>query len=240
MNTKPSFFVPVFLLASAVAASCAATNEVATSQAAPASAPKSKSADDAKALEKKQRDVEYAQMQLETAKLDAENERRTSKNAIEAAERELEAAKTEREHFQQRVVKLELDERALSVDRSRQNVLEAQEELAELEAMYAQEDFAKTTKELVMTRGRSRLAMSKRDLELAERRAANVRSFDHPKREKELAERVTKAQNALEDAKARAQKAEIEKRLSVLKAEHALADAKRELEKAQADSAGAN
>jgi hypothetical protein len=244
MKKTPSLFLSLLLpvLAAAPFASCAATG--AEPAGAPAAAQegaadgKGEAKGDAKqdaakkeeaAKRKKQRDFEYAQLALEAATMDSENERRATSNAIEAAERELKAAKNEQEHFKKKVVPLELDERALAVDRAKQNVLEAREELTELEAMYAQEDFAKATKELVMTRGRSRLAMSERDLGLAERRATMVKEFDHKKREREFADRVKKAENALEDAQARAAKVDVDKRLAVLKAEHALEDAKREL-----------
>jgi hypothetical protein len=240
MKKTPSPFLSLLLpvLAAAPFASCAATGAEPAGASAAAQDGAAEGKGDAKqdaakkeeaAQRKKQRDFEYAQLALEAATMDSENERRATGNAIEAAERELKAAKNEQEHFKKKVVPLELDERALAVDRAKQNVLEAREELMELEAMYAQEDFAKATKELVMTRGRSRLAMSERDLGLAERRATMVKEFDHKKREREFADRVKKAENALEDAQARAAKVDVDKRLAVLKAEHALEDAKREL-----------
>ncbi len=194
---------------------------------------KGDSKSDEAAQRKKQRDFAYAQLALESAKLDAENDLRSGERGVAAAERELEAAERELDHFQKNVKALEVDERALAVERSKQNVVEAAEELAELEAMYAQEDFAKTTKELVMTRGRTRLEMSRRDLALAERRARFLVEFEHAKRAREFEERVTKARNALEEARARLTKQKLDKRLSLLKSEHALEDAQRALDEAK-------
>jgi len=225
---------PFTLLFAGALTSCLSTPVVV--QKAPAAQAEAKQAaptDDEAALRKKSRAVEYAKLQLEIARMDAENEERSVAKAVEAAERELAAAKSESEHFKKTAGPLELDERTLSVDRAKQNVVEAQQELEELETMYSQEDFAQTTKELVLTRGRARLAMSKRDLDLAERRAAALKDFEHKKRDKELGDRVTKAQSGLDDAKARAAKSEIERRLALMKAEHALDDAQRELAQAQ-------
>ena len=202
-----------------------------TAEQAPAEAAKAPSEAE---LRKKSREVEYAKLQLEIARLEAENERKSAKQGVEGAERELAAAKAERDQFKKTGLAHELDERALSLDRAKQNVLEAEQELTELETMYKQEEFAGATKELVLTRGRSRLEMSKRDLELNQRRSDQLKNFELKKREKELGERVTKAQQALEEAKARAAKVELAQRLALMRSEHSLADAERELAASQA------
>jgi hypothetical protein len=205
-------------------------NEPAPDAAIPAqAAPAEKKPVDEGELRKKTREVEYARMSLEIAKLAAENDAKASKKAVEAADRELGAAKGERDNFKKTLLALELDERALALDRAKQNVLEAEQELAELEGMYAQEQFAGTTKELVLTRGRARLEMSKRDLDLAQRRAEQTKSFEHKKRERELGEHVTKAQVAVDEAKAKLEKQKLESALSLRRAQHALEDAEREL-----------
>ncbi|MCY3002930.1 MAG: hypothetical protein NTV21_14105 [Planctomycetota bacterium] len=177
---------------------------------------------------KKDREFDYARIQLDLAKMAAESARGAAKAAQGAAERELASAKTSRDHFKKVTVALELDERALSVDRAQQFVLESEQELKELEAMYAGEKFAETTKELVLSRGRSRLEMAKRDLELSQRRLDELKTHEHKQREKELGERVTKAQQAFDDAKAAARRTDLEQRLAVLRAEHAFEDAARE------------
>lgn len=226
-------FTSIALLLACSLTSCISTPVVV--QKAPAAQADAKGetpADQEAALRKKTRAVEYARLQLEVAKLDAEGSQRAAAQAVEAAERELAAAKNERDHYKKTAAKLELEERALAIDRSKQNVVEAEQELGELEAMYAQEDFAATTKELVLTRGRARLEMSRRDLELAERRQSILKGFEQKKREKELGDRLTKAQVDADAAKARVAKTEIETRLSVMKAEHALEDAERELAEA--------
>ena len=220
------------LLAGLALTSCSTTAATVGAVEAPKAAAKSDAKPDEAAQRKKARDVEYAKLALESARMDAENDARNNRNAVEAAERELRTARAEQEHFEKTVVPLELDERALSVDGARQNVVEAKEELVELEAMYAQEDFAKTTKELVLMRGRKRLEMSERSLALAERRAVIAREFDHKKRAKEHAERVIKAESGLEDARARAKKSAFDRQTALLKAEHALEDAQRALDAA--------
>jgi hypothetical protein len=200
------------------------------SSAAAAKPDEAKAAADKEAGEarKKERDFDYARMQLDLAKMAAESARGAAKAAQGAAERELATAKASRDHFKKVTVALELDERALAVDRAQQSVVESEQELKELEAMYAGEKFAETTKELVLMRGRARLEMAKRDLELSQRRLDELKTHEHKQREKELGERVTKAQQAFDDAKAAARRTDLEQRLAVLRAEHAFEDAARE------------
>lgn len=219
------------LLATGCASVAAAPSPAA--DAAPASAAKSAEAKPAAPKDegearKKEREFDYARMQLDLAKLAAESARSAAKAAQGAAERELAAAKASRDHFKKVTIALELDERALALDRAQQSVLEAEQELKELEAMYAGEKFAETTKELVLSRGRSRLEMAKRDLELSQRRLDELKTHEHKQREKELGERVTKTQQAFDDAKAAARRTDLEQRLALLRAEHAFEDAARE------------
>src|SRR5688500_1574965 len=125
-------------------------------------------------------------MSLQLARFDAQAGEGEAQKEVENAERALAAATAELENFRKVVRELEGAERALDLDRAQQNVVEAEQELAELEAMYAQEKFAAITKELVLTRGRSRLEMAKRGFDLEKQRAAQQQAFDHPKREREL------------------------------------------------------
>lgn len=209
-------------------AGSAPADAASSAEAAKPAETKPAAAKDEAEARKKEREFDYARIQLDLAKMAAESARTAAKAAQGAAERELAAAKLGRDHFKKVTVALELDERALSVDRAQQFVLESEQELKELEAMYAGEKFAETTKELVLSRGRSRLEMAKRDLELSQRRLDELKTHEHKQREKDLGERVTKAQQAFDDAKVAARRTDLEQRLAVLRAEHAFEDAARE------------
>lgn len=190
-------------------------------------------------LRKKKHELEYAQIGLEIARLDAQANEIDTRRAIEDAERALALAGRDLDNFQKVVRELETSERALELDRARQNVHESEQELAELEAMYQNEQFAGTTKELVLTRGRSRLEMSKRAYAHAQRRAAQLKDFDHPRREHELAVALEKAEKSLLEAKAKEQRAAVQRRLDAMKAEHAVDDAERAVAKLESELATA-
>jgi hypothetical protein len=231
-----------------IACACASTGEV---SAAPASATQAaaegEKKDPAKEAEQKQDDLrkkkhelECAAITLDIGRLDAQADEISTRRAVEDAERSLELAGRELVNFQKVVRELEASERALDLDRASQNVREAEQELAELEAMYANEQFAGTTKELVLTRGRTRLELSKRAHDHAKRRAEQMKSFEHPKREQDLALAVDKAEKALLDAKAKEQRAAVQRKLDLFKAEHAVEEAQRAVSKVEGELAAAS
>jgi len=178
-------------------------------------------------LHKKRREFECARIALALAKLDATANEIEVARAVEISERAFAAARAELENFNTVVGALEQDERRLALDRAQQRVVESEQELRELEAMYAQEQFATTTKELVLTRGKAQLAMARRDLGLVQRRAEQQLLFEHPKRGRELSDAVVKAEHALADARAKLERGQTQRKLDLAKAENAVDDAER-------------
>jgi chromosome segregation ATPase len=208
-------------------------------QPEPSGAPSSKQGggqenDAAEQLRKKRRELENSRKDLLIKRLAAQMEATSARNAVEAAERQLHSANLELENFSAVTRDLESAERTLGVDRSRQSLVEAQEELKELEEMYRQEDFAETTKELVLVRGRNRLEMATRGLDIARLRASQLEAHEHPKRERDLNEAVLKAGQALQEARARLEKLALEQELSLAKAQQGIEDLEREIAKLEA------
>ena len=105
-------------------------------------------------------ELEIAELEARSSAAEAERGVREAALALAEAERDLAVFKeTERPHAIAEAV-LELDE----ADHRRES---EQDELNELIAMYAAEDFAAMTKELVLKRGRKNLEFAERELELA-------------------------------------------------------------------------
>lgn len=175
--------------------------------------------------------LDKAGIKLEIARLDAANGEAAAARSVEAAELEADLAAMALANWRDVLLPLETAAGDLALDRSRQRVKESKEELDELEKMYAQEEFADLTKELVLTRGRAQLEMAQRDLALTEKRSAQSRSFDWPRRERELAEKVASTKRSLEEAQARSAKGALERKLALLEAEEAVTKAREELEK---------
>ena len=195
---------------------------------APAAQGDAKNGDEAKELQSK---LDKAEIKLEIARIDAKNGEAASARSVEAAKLEAELASSALENYSAVLQPIEAATSELALDGARQRVKESKEELDELEKMYAQEDFADLTKELVLTRGRSQLQMAQRNLELTEKRAAQARTFEWPRKERELTEKVAATQRALDDAQSRAEKSALERKLALLEAEEAVTKAREELEK---------
>ena len=187
--------------------------------------------EEADKLRKKERELEYAKMELEIAKLGAAADEREADTSVKDATLKLEAARKDQANF------LDLDKPTqvaggqLSLDRSQQSMEESRQELAELEAMYKQEDFAELTKELVLSRGRKRLEFSQRGFDLAKKGQEEMLGHDLPKKEKELAQAVEKAEKALQEAQAKKDRAALEEKLKLMRADHKIDDLVRELDK---------
>lgn len=192
--------------------------------------------DKAKDLQAK---LDKASIKLEIAKIDAANGEAAAARSVAAAQNEADLAAAALENYRSVLLPIETASSELALDRSRQRVQEAKEELQELEKMYAQEEFADLTKELVLTRGRAQLQMAQRDLELTEKRNAQARAFEWPRRERELSEQVASTKRALEDAQSRAAKGALERKLALLEAEEAVAEAREELD-GQSDETAAS
>jgi hypothetical protein len=223
--------LPLAALALASCTSNPASESTPANANAPADKAGSAKADEAKAdaLRKKQHELDYAKMQLEITRLDVQADERAAKIAVDNAERDLANAKAERDNFVSVLKPLEVAERMLALDGSKQRVTESEQEMSELEGMYSKEDFAKSTKELVLTRGRNHLAIAKRDLELDQKRVDQMSNFDHPKKEHDLAAAVDRATQAAAEAHAKQDKGTLEHKLSLLKAEHAIDDLQHEI-----------
>ena len=180
--------------------------------------------DPAEKVQKKERELACSRLELKIARQKTEAENREAKNKLEDAGFELEKSKQERDNFKAVEQHLKIAEAQLDVDRSAERVRESQENLNELEKMYAQEEFAGITKELVLMRGRSQLALAKRDLDIETKKLAQLSQYEHPKKLRELDMEVEKAEKALREAKAAETKTAGEGELAVMQAEHEVQD----------------
>jgi hypothetical protein len=88
----------------------------------------------------------------------------------------------------------------LDLDRSIQGKTEAEQELREMEATYAKDQFATDTKELVLMRHRKRLEFATRSLELEQAEFNDKKSVELPKREREHEQKLRDAEAELRAA----------------------------------------
>jgi len=195
--------------------------------------------DDEKAEEEQglARKLEVAKLELDLAKLDAEQDLADAEQDMAAAKVGAEKARLERQAFAELGRTRELDEAKLSLDQSRGRAEDAAAELAELEAMYAEEEFATKTKELVITRSRRDLEHAQRSLDLAGRKLKETEGFELPGKEQELEKDRLAAEKAVLEAQQGLDKVRLEKKIAIAKAEQELEELSRKAEKAKAKKA---
>jgi len=212
------FAAPLFLGA------CASTSSPAPAAAEPGAQPKAET-DPAK-----KHAVTVAELELKKTLQENQSKLTKKRDALDIAERELEAKREKREAFATER-KLELEEGALGLDRSRGRARDSELELAELEAMYAAEEFAEKTKELVLQRGRRNLEHAQRGLAIEEGKLALLTKTELPAKERALVLALAKAEQSVAAARRELELAELETRIAELKAKESLRKAQEPDEK---------
>jgi hypothetical protein len=193
--------------------------------------PKDEAKAKADAKRQKQKELRGKQRELEAAKVEqriAELDRGVRQAAVDAAlaksASELAAAQKELEVFLGEVKPRELEERRIGLDQSTYRAEHSKDELGELTAMYEADEFARTTKELVLKRGRRELEMAERSLAIAKKEVAHFETMTLPNRERELRQKLADAELERRKAEAEHEKAKLELELATVKAQHRLSD----------------
>ncbi len=177
-----------------------------------------------KELRQKQRELDAAKVEQQVAELDR-NVRQWSIDAqLLKTAAELEAAEKELQAFVQDVMPRELEQKRIQLDGSTYRAEHSKDELGELTAMYEADEFARTTKELVLKRGRRDLEMAERQLAITKKEAVHFENVVMPERRRELQQKVADAALARRKAEAEADKARLEFALATKKAAERLAD----------------
>jgi hypothetical protein len=189
------------------------------------------------ALRKKQRELDYAKLQFQITELEMQADERGQKNGLVDAERGVRHAEEELADYQKSQKELENAERTLNRDQQHENLRETQQEFDELESMYKGEDFASKTKELVLSRGKSRLDFTRRGLEISTSRREFQEQFVLPRRERDLTEALDKARISLEEARAGAERKKLSNQLQLMRAKDGIDDLQKEIEKMKKETA---
>lgn len=184
-------------------------------------------ADQKKQLAKKERELRYAQMQVEIDRLSMESERSAWEARMTQVKAKADLAKRALDNFLAERQTKE-SQAALRLERSQWNMEEQRQELEELRAMYAKEEFAALTKELVLKRGEMGLQFAQRQVELQAAENANeARELDRRQRSLEL--EVVDAEQSVLEEKAKGQKLGLEQDLKTLKGKDQLQELEEEV-----------
>ncbi|MCC7062358.1 MAG: hypothetical protein IT456_06100 [Planctomycetes bacterium] len=231
-------FSALFFLATCLLPSCASVPVAAADAGAKAPAAESKSDAAGKAearkgkqkeLNKKIRELAHARIEKETGAIDAKIRAGAVAAALQNATDELAEKQKALELFLGEQRSRELEEKKISLDRSAQRAEFAKDELGELVSMYENDEFAKTTKELVLKRGRRELEMADRSLAVERREFAEFEQHALPQRERELRRKVADAELERKKAEFEVDKAKLELALAAAKADESIAELEAEI-----------
>ncbi len=189
------------------------------------------------AVAKAEREIENAKLELKIAQSETEASARKARDEVVSAENELKNAVDEVEQFSRSERDLELAKVQLGMDRGEWRLEAEKQELAELEAMYAKDDVATLTKELVLQRGKKGVEFAERDLANDEREAAATREFELPMKQRKLELAKRDKDNDLREARADEARTKDEIDLKLRKARAGITDAEKALAKARAKAA---
>jgi hypothetical protein len=197
---------------------------------------KDDAADKAKKLAKKNHEVEMARIDQVLARMKAEADLRNAREEVHQAEMALEEARLAKKVYVEDTWPRQRANTELSLDQGKGRADDSRAELEELEKMYEKEEFALSTKELVINRGRRSLEHTLRRLELQEAGAEAETTHEMPKKLRELDNAIRKAEMKLESVRASLARTEISTEQSKVKAQFRLHELQLELAELEEES----
>ena len=149
--------------------------------------------------------------------------------AQKAAEHKL--AMTKLKDFEAHDAPQQLEEARLQLLRSEDWLKDSEEELAQLEMMYAEEDLADKTREIVLERSRRRLERARRDVALQHIALANLEEHSLPRETADLRSQMTEKARLLENLERAIEAHRLEKQIALMEAEAEVKRLKEEINK---------
>lgn len=176
-----------------------------------------------------ERRVRAAEMSAALSAIDAESK-------VHSAEISLKMAEASLAHLDGYTIPTKLAQQDLGIDRSTGRLEESEAELAQILSMYADEEFAEASKELVIQRAQRGVEFSKRSLEMARAERADLEAFELAKDRQEAIEKVRDAGLSLDQARLRKDETMFGSESKLLEAAEGLRKAQLALTKARAKS----
>ena len=175
--------------------------------------------------------VELAKRKLDRARMDVTQQGTDSSAAISKATVERDLAQKALTHFDQVEMPQRLARAELDLKDASDQQTEQQEEMQQLELMYAKDDLADKTKEIVLARGNRRLERSKQRLVLAQKDYDDLKASQLPEQRTKLAQTLKEKEQELQRAQFAAETGKMDKETGVIAAQHELDKLQRELDK---------
>ena len=190
-------------------------------------------AEHAREIAKLERELVIAEMRLAKTRMEGEHAELARQVNLARLERELVLERERQRIFEEREVPARIQRAELGIQRSEDNLREAQEEMQQLELMYGADDFADQTKEIVLDRGRRELERTQRDLEIDRQEHATLLDRTIPLERAEHAAGVEEKEAALAKGQRDAEAEALGARIDVMAGESELARLRADMEAQQ-------
>ena len=211
---------------------CAALSPAAGSSAtAEGSAPveaAAKADDDATKAEALAKKIDVAQRRMKHAEMERAMFTADSRTSIAVAAKELAFAEARLVQYKELDMPNRMARSELGLQRARDGVQEAADELKQIELMYAEQNLEDMTAEFVINRGKRNAERAQHSLAIQEREHTSLVSHELPRELAGMELDVMRKKSALEQAKAGAEAGMLMKEIARLNLETELADLERE------------
>ncbi len=184
---------------------------------------------DARKKAKRERAVEVARKHVAQAELTQKVAEQKQKDAVAAAEGALQLSHSALAQFDTADMALQVKSAELGLREKENDLRENQEELEQLKLMYAEQDLADKTREMVVARTERRLAQTEAELALKHQELELLKSSKLPTERLELTLAVQEKEQALAAARLDARLEWNSQQLALLEAQNTLIEAEEEL-----------
>lgn len=165
------------------------------------------------------RDLQIAREEVAKVQASMQDQEASSKENLEKAASERELVARRLREFEEKHVPVRLDRSRLDLQGTRDYVKESEEELAQLEMMYAEADLADKTREIVIERAKRRLERARRSLDIQTRDSENLERATIPVEREDLRLQLMQKDQALEQARRQAAADARAKRIELMRAQ---------------------
>jgi hypothetical protein len=188
-----------------------------------------KPADTASKRRELERQVAIAREKLRQSEAEVELQRMAAADDDAKRNAEIELAKAELDEFDKHDAPSRIAKARLDLAQARDALDEQKEELAQLEATYADGDLADKTREIVLNRGKRRVARAEQRLAIAEGEAQTLEELTIRRERAKLELAVEQSTRDVRRAKESAENEALSKRIAVMSAEADVARVEAEL-----------
>lgn len=188
-------------------------------------------------LKELERKLVVSRSELEKLKVEQMLQRKRNERAVKEAEAALDLKKKRFDNFVSEEVSLKIQASVNELDELKNELRSAEEELQQLEMMYAEDDLGDKTKEIVLDRSRRALVLKRDELKLKERKHTFLVDREIALETEELQAELEEATGKLDEAGGQVELEKMEMQIRLDQAEFELKSLQAKMDKLKREKA---